>query len=42
MTEEFIEKLPAEIKNPFSGYSDKEITEALTRYFKNTKKRQIR
>lgn len=42
MTEDWIEKLPADIQNPFSGYSDKEITEALSRYFKNTKKRQIR
>lgn len=42
MTEDFIEKLPADIENPFSGYSDKEITEALSEYFKNIKKRQIR
>lgn len=42
MTEEFIENLPVEIQNPFSGYSDKEITEALSKYFKKTKKRQIR
>lgn len=39
MTENFIEKFPAEIQNPFSGYSDKEITEALIRHFKNIRKR---
>ncbi len=41
-TEEYIEKLPAEIKNPFSGYSDKEINEVLSEYFNKIKKRQIK
>lgn len=41
MTEEYIENLPSEVENPFSGYSDKEITEALVRYFGKSKKRNI-
>ncbi len=39
MTEEYIENLPEGVNNPFSGYSDKEITEALVRHFTKIKKR---